>query len=656
MSPAVTSTTTAASSGTSGCPTGASSNPCSPRAARRAPIRIRRRPSTRRSSPSWLIRRSSRNVGCGDRPVADIPSPIAHDGAVTRPRALWLLAGIVIVLGAALWLGYRGLQARRHLVDASDLASVVRDDLLHGDRAGARARLEQMQRDAHDARSLTDDPLWRLAGAVPLFGRTFSTTADIAAMSDDLAQQVMPQLVEAGDALAPNRLRVNGDTIALPALHQAQIPLDRSAQLLSRLTTRAGRLPRSFTLSQVVTARDRTVAQLARLAGIVHTADDFSHIGPAMLGENGVRRYFVAVENNAESRGTGGLVGAFLILEADHGRLHVTRSGSDLDLHDATHPVIDLGRSFDHLYRPYGSDTVWANSNISPHLPFAARIWAALWQRQTGQRVDGALTIDPVALSDLLAATGPFQVAGIQVSSANVVELLLRRAYVLYQDPVRRKRILQIVARAAVARVTSGQGDADAVANEIGRAIGTHHLGMWSAHPDEQRVLESTPAAQVVPQVPTPYAALVVSNAAGSKLDYYLRRTLVYRSTGCDGARRRTQITVRLTNAAPPGLPSYVTARLDRPGPVGSDSLIVAVYGTSGATLHAARLDGAPTTLTVETERGHPVFSTQIEMLAGHTRVLTLDLDEPDVSGPSLFPEQPLVEPQLTEVALSPCR
>ena len=575
---------------------------------------------------------------------------------MTRRRALWLLAVIVAaVVLAGLWLGVRAQQARRHLIDASDLASVVRDDLLHGDRVGAQARLEQLQTDAQDARTETHDPLWRLAGAVPLLGRTFSTTAQIASLSDDLAEQVLPQLLAAGDALAPSRLRVNGDTIALGALHQAQVPLDQAVQQLTGLATRSRQLPRSLTLSQVVSARDRLVSQLQRLSGIVRTADDLSRIGPAMLGEDAPRHYFVAVENNAESRGTGGLVGAFLILEADNGRLRVTRSGSDLDLHNAPRPVIDLGRSFDKLYRPYGSDTVWANSNISPHLPYAGQIWAALWQRQTGQRVDGAVTLDPVALSDLLGATGPFRVAGTDITAGNVVELLLRRVYVLVQDPVRRKQVLQVIARGAVERVTSGAGDADAVANEIGRAIGTSHLGLWSAHPEEQRVLEATPAAQILPQVRAPYAQLVVSNAAGSKLDYYLRRTLVYRSTGCVAGRRRTQLTVRLTNAAPPGLPAYVTARLDHPGPVGSDALIVAVYGTDGAGLRDATLDGAPTTLSVDSERGHPVFSTVIEMAAGQTRVLRLDLDEPDASGPAVVPEQPLVEPQLTQVALRSC-
>lgn len=567
-----------------------------------------------------------------------------------------MLAGVLaVLLLAGLWLGVRALQARRHLVDASDLASAVRDDLLHGNRAGALERLAQLQQDARDARSMTHDPVWWLAGAVPVLGRTFATTGAVASLSDDLAQRVLPQLVQAGDALAPDRLRVDGDTISLAALHQAQAPLDRSVQLLARLSARAQRLPRSFMLSQVAAARDRVVAQLERLSGIVRTADDVSRVGPSMLGEGAPRHYFVAVENNAESRGTGGLVGAFLVLTADRGRLVVTRSGSDLDLQDARRPVIDLGRAFDRLYRPYGSDTVWANSNISPNLPYAGEIWIALWRHQTGEQLDGAITLDPVALADLLAATGPFRVGRVDVTADNVVELLLRRIYGLIPDPVRRKEALQVVARAAVTRVTSGLGDAKAVADALGHAVGTHHLGMWSAHPDEQRVLETTPIAQVVPQTPAPYLELVVSNASATKLDYYLRRTLLYRTVSCDRGRRRTRVTVRLTNAAPPGLPAYVTTRLDRQGPRGSNRLIVAVYATRGAALDAAALDGRPATLSVDTERDHPVFSTEVELAAGQTRVLTLDLDEPAVRGRPVVPEQPLVEPQLTEVLLSGC-
>jgi hypothetical protein len=51
-----------------------------------------------------------------------------------------------------------------------------------------------------------------------------------------------------------------------------------------------------------------------------------------MLGQNGPKRYFLAFQNNAEARGTGGLPGAFAIIEANHGKLAITSMQSDTTL------------------------------------------------------------------------------------------------------------------------------------------------------------------------------------------------------------------------------------------------------------------------------------------------------------------------------------
>ena len=48
---------------------------------------------------------------------------------------------------------------------------------------------------------------------------------------------------------------------------------------------------------------------------------------PPMLGADGKRRYFLAFQNPAESRGTGGLLGAYGVLEADQGASTCVISG-----------------------------------------------------------------------------------------------------------------------------------------------------------------------------------------------------------------------------------------------------------------------------------------------------------------------------------------
>ena len=71
-----------------------------------------------------------------------------------------------------------------------------------------------------------------------------------------------------------------------------------------------------------------------------------------------------------------------------------------------------------------GSDptTDYRDSNVSPNFPYAAQVWVAQWQAQSGQQLDGAITLDPTALSYLLRVTGPATLPdGTKVTPRNVV-------------------------------------------------------------------------------------------------------------------------------------------------------------------------------------------------------------------------------------------
>ncbi|WP_396229763.1 DUF4012 domain-containing protein, partial [Frankia sp. CpI1-P] len=53
-----------------------------------------------------------------------------------------------------------------------------------------------------------------------------------------------------------------------------------------------------------------------------------------MLGANGPRTYFIAFQNNAEIKGTGGLLGVFGVLTANHGKVDLVRTASNTELRD----------------------------------------------------------------------------------------------------------------------------------------------------------------------------------------------------------------------------------------------------------------------------------------------------------------------------------
>lgn len=545
-----------------------------------------------------------------------------------------------------LWLAVRGAYAAIHLVDARTEIDGVRAALLDGNAERAREGLAALRRETSAARRMTHDPLWWTAARVPVLGRSVRVVRGVAVAADELATGPVAELVEVGDAIAPSRLRVRGDTVAIEPLRRAAPRLESAHAGTVRVSKGLRDLPAGGVPGPLDEVRRSMLRSVDGLGGQTATAAAFARIAPGMLGGDGPRRYLLAVQNNAEARATGGLLGAYGIIEADRGRLRLTKLGTNSELHDTfPRPVVDLGADFTNRYRRFGADSVWLQANMSPHFPYASTIWAALYRKMTGVVLDGTIAIDPVGMAEILAVTGPARLpSGIEVNAGNVVDLTMRDAYARLRDTAVRDAFLQRVARVVYDRLVSGSGDPRALVSALARAAGGEHLQLAAARPDEAAVLAGLPIGGVLPDQPGPYVDVVTQNPSGNKLDFYLRRGVTYSIGPADAAgERRARLRVVLRNLAPPrGLPAYVVGRLDRPGGIpdipGESRTYVSVYAGLGAGLSAARLDGRPVEVESELERGHPVFSLYVEIVPGGQAVLDFEIVE-TAQGPA----QPVV-------------
>ncbi|WP_438319700.1 DUF4012 domain-containing protein (plasmid) [Streptomyces sp. HUAS TT3] len=577
-----------------------------------------------------------------------------------------LLTAAALPLAGAVWIGVTGLLARSELTQAGRDLDALRQSVAvaraPGSAAGkvpgpARVPEEAVRSAAvHAARAhrLTTGPAWYSAAELPLLGGPLRTVRGAAYAADRLASDVLSPLT---GVLPPSTPHGSGGGMseALAALQRHGPEIARAADVVAEVRSDVHGLPRSTWLPAADRARAALQQQLDRLAPAMTDASLAARVLPSMLGTQGQRRYFLAFQNLAEARGTGGLPGAFAVLRADRGRLSFERFGNNTEMETAK-PDIDLGAEFNARYASSDPTHVWPNSNMSPHFPYAARIWAAAWRKHAGERVDGAIAVDPVTLSRLLQVTGPARMAdGTELTADNVVDLTERASYAKYDDVARRKAFFVAAARAAAARLMGALDDRrrlPALLVALNDAQGDGRLKVWSAHAAEQRLLESRPYSGTLPDAPGPFAGLVVNNAAGSKLDYYLDRSLTWEAGACSGSDRAVAVTMTLTNRAPAsGLPAYVTIRADSPPyrtRPGDNRLQVSYYAGVGATLADATLDGRPALLASGVERGHSVFTLDLELPAGSRRTLVLHLLEPHADGAPTLLRQSLVTPLRT--------
>ena len=561
-------------------------------------------------------------------------------GTTTRR---WFTA-VLVTLALLGWLVARSIQVYRHLGAARAVLTVTSITL---DVNGEERLLRQTRiasSELRKARDASDDPVFWLAAHVPLLGRSFSLAREATLVSQQVVDKVLSPVVLTVTSQRGPHLVQHG-RVDLKQLARLEGPLERAALAAAQARRRAEALPTSLVPDVLLSRRQVLVEQVDRLDRAIATANTVVSLAPEMLGSRGLRRYFLAVQNTAETRGTGGLIGAYAVVVADHGLITRERVGTDIDLHAAATPVVDLGRQYADHYDQYRSRQVWSSAVMTPEWPSAAATIAGLWTRQSHQAVDGVIGMDPRAMAAVLAVTGPVETAGRRITSENVVDFILRDEYMQFaEQPARRKPLLGQLAVGIFDKAVSGGGSSFSLIKALGSAVHGGHVLLWSHHETEQVVLQRT---VISGRLPDARASLEVTsvNAAGSKLDFYVRRTIGYVRTGTN----RATVSVTLVNAVQAQtVPDFVKSRIDRYGskhPIagldGSTSQILTVFGGLGQGLFKATVNGSPAAFEYGVESGHPYATTTVELKPGVP--VRVDVALSDFGGTLVYRQQPLV-------------
>ncbi|MDQ1289148.1 MAG: hypothetical protein QG622_2714 [Actinomycetota bacterium] len=596
-----------------------------------------------------------------------------------RRRLVWGGAGALafLFLSGGAWLAWTASAARAELSAARAALPGVRDAVMSGDGSGMR-RLDVVRRHAVAADEKTHDVVWSVVAGVPLIGSPLDATRGMTTTVRELTERGMPALVSAADSLHPAKLLSVGHLDVI-SLRRAAPALSTAAATLGRERAAVAALDPSW-LGPVADAHGELLAELTALSEASDAASEAARLVPSMLGADGPRRYFLAFQNPAESRASGGLLDAFAIVAADAGRVKVERIGANTQLPPLKAEITDVDDRFAERYADLGATSTWLQANVSPHFPDVAEAWEAMWKGSTGQELDGVLTLDPQALSAVLAGTGPVKAPVVgTVDAGRVEKLVLHEQYAMPALGTDRKSLMLGVGSATIDALLSGKVSPGTLLPGLREVAREGHILVHSRDETEQAHLVDLGLAGAVPDAPGPYAQAVVLNAAGGKLDSWLRTQLDYTVTSCSRSNRSVRIAVTLRNEAPVrGLPSYVTIRSDRPTYPTAPSqnrTELEVLATKGAKLTSATLDGAPmplapptgtlptsipddaatTFLQVAEVRDRPSYWMDLELLPGRTRTLVLTLDEPPGAAEPTLPRQATVIPQIVKAHLRTC-
>lgn len=330
------------------------------------------------------------------------------------------------------------------------------------------------------------------------------------------------------------------------------------------------------------------------LAFLLSDARQYLVAAREIFGQTGVRRWFLANQNLAEARGTGGLIGSFAVLRIENGGFALEGSGSDVDL-TRLGPVVqrNLGIAPGAIWGMV-NQADWRDLNASANPSIAAKQISDSWLAHTGQRLDGVVFAGQGITRLAVAAFGPLVIDGTTLSDSNIPMYLARDIYGEHPNPSDKNAFVNKFLLTLVGRIAHTRPNGRALLKAFANPTTGDKLWVWAAGDHRRDVLASAGLLGALNRGQQDSTLVTINNAGGNKLDAYSH--ILNQLSLCRRQKTATLTTALFNSAPSSGLPAYTSPRLDlhkgQTRQLGSNRDLLSVYLPKGAQLEAFYVDG----------------------------------------------------------------
>lgn len=536
-----------------------------------------------------------------------------------RRRKVWIGLAIllgVLLLGAA-WAGWTAYRVNQDLTASVDDVTALRAAIEDGDDAASDAALSRLEDHSGAAADHTDGVTWSVLEHLPAYGDDAHGVAVVSSVIDDLTTSGIGPLVQvSGDleSIVPSGGRI--DPAKVEAL---QAPTASASTAFAEAQQRLAAEDSSGYVERLRTKYRDLARQVSDASDALGSAETAVKVLPTMLGADGAQNYLLVFQNNAEIRATGGLPGAVSLVHTDDGAVSMTRQVAANTFGYTQKPVLPLTDAEQQIWGDK-LGTFFLNANLQPDFSRASELWRARWEQVYPEKINGVLSIDPVALSYVLGATGPLQVDGMTLTGANAVDELLHGVYVRYKDPADQDTFFRAVASAMFDRISKGAESPRDLITALAKGAGEHRVYVHDFDSQVQSDLSGTGVAGELDTTPgeSPQVGVYLTDATGAKMSYYLRYKVDVDATYCtDGVQGLTgHVTLKSdapTDAA--SLPPYITGGGEFGVKPGNQLVFIRIYGPIDGSVTGVALNGKPITGFPAIEsQGRKVFTAVVQL------------------------------------------
>lgn len=477
------------------------------------------------------------------------------------PRVLRrrILTGLLLV--AMVWIGFgvwSSISGVRAALSARDGLERVLDEHATEDIAQGAADAELAEVRDNFRGAAGDLGGWQLAPVrwLPVVGRQIRSGAALSGAAAEMIDIGLVLTDEVG-ALADD---LDEDRVDLTT------GLRRLAEPLSSLQLRAEAIdlgPDEALVGVLSSARREATVRHAELVdGLAKASDGAGGFASFLEGPS---RYLLFAANTSQMQsGIGGLLSVGVV-EVIDGEISVSEVSSVSDLPLPAVPV-PLEADYQARWGWLDPNEAWSNLGATPRFDITASTAAAMWEAAGSGPVDGVMTVDPVAISAVLKATGPVRVEGQQYGARALLDYLAHGQYLdltddIYEDwrtyaiaQAERRDHLASIASQVVSSITSDGVDGLDAVIQLADAARGRHLMFWSADELQQAAWR---AAGVSGELDTDSMLLSLVNRSATKADFYLSMNAEVTIERFDD-RSEVVVVVEVVNDVPFGEPRYV--------------------------------------------------------------------------------------------------
>ncbi len=462
----------------------------------------------------------------------------------------WLQVGVVAALAG---FGLNGLSLQGHL-------SAAADSLVEGDYQKGEAEYFAAQDSADAVIRSSDVPQLAVIGVIPGLNPAVLNWQRSANATSLITQATGDLITLYGDLSGENggeKIFSDG-AINMTMLEELPARVDASAEKLSLAQVELDSIQANTTFSQPLDdIRDKALREMEPVQEAVGSLEGVAPVLPDALGANGVRRYLIALGNQAEMRASGGAPLTLVMVELDNGKISIPIKGqTSTQLFPPLNAAVTwFGPALNTFFPGNPRNAPFVVTNTHPNLLMSGQEMMGAWQGGNFPKVDGVVYLDLTAIAAVLTETGPIDSPTYgSVTGDQLGQILLVDAYADFgqEDATVRQAANQQLVDDLLTRILSGDDLVKAASAIAGTAPG-RHFQLYMKNPAlEQLALDAGAAGIVASPETGDWSAMYTQNGNQSKVDVFQQRNVsVTVNLEADGSARVNQ-QMTMVNATPP--------------------------------------------------------------------------------------------------------